>query len=418
MSIGIRSTGSRSNSFRSISFRSTGIRALRSAGAAVISLATVSALTLTTAGSASADTGPADNVAVDLPLPPGALSSFPAAINDDGVIVGHTNDANHRMSPTRWSPDLTPTTLPLLPGDPMGYVQAVSDDGTAAGWSGSHTVRWAPDGTVTRLQPLPGDTLTIFRALSRTGIAVGESALGGNYRAVKWRPDGQAVQLAPLKGDTLAFALSVNSSGTVAGVSFSDYGAYHPVKWKPDGTPVPLDPASAYSTAWVVEINDAGTVLARGAVPSGGTTGQSRSATWAADGTVTDLGPRSSGNAINASGTVVGQTLGEDGIDYTATKWSPDGTATAIGSAYEYTTAVDVNDAGVSVGHTGGMVPSDLHRYALRYEADGSLTDLNVTPDGGNSYATSLNTAGVAVGVRVAFPTPGSPTRTAVIWRP
>lgn len=398
---------------------STGIRALRSAGAATIALATVCTLALTTAGSASAGTGPTANAAADLPLPPGATSSYPAAINDNGVIVGHTDGPNNRMSPVRWNPDLSPTTLPLLPGDPMGYAEAVSDDGTAAGWSGSHTVRWAPDGTVTQLQPLPGDTSAYFRAMSRTGIAVGESALGGTYHAVKWRPNGQAVQLAPLKGDTLTVALSVNSSGTVAGVSFSDYNAYHPVKWNPDGTPVPLDPTSAYSTAWVVQINDAGTVLAREAVPTGGTIDQSRSVTWGANGTVTDLGPRSGANAINASGTVVGRQLGADNIDYTAMRWSPDGTATAIGSAYEYTTAVAVNDAGVSVGHTGAKNSMDtLHRFALRYEADGSLTELNVTPDGSNSYATSINNTGVAVGVRITFPTPGSSTSTAVIWRP
>lgn len=396
---------------------SIGIRALRSAAAA-ITLAAVCTLTPATAGSASADTGPTANAATDLPLPPGAISSHPAAINDDGVIVGYTQGSNNQMSPTRWDPDLSPTTLPLLPGDPMGYVEAVSDDGTAAGWSGSHPVRWAPDGTVTPLQPLPGDARTDFRAMSRTGIAVGESALGGTYRAVKWLPDGQAVQLAPLAGDTLAMALSVNSSGTVAGVSFSDYSAYHPVKWLPDGTLVPLDPTSAYSTAWVVQINDAGTVVARGAVPTGGPRSRSHSVTWGADGTVTDLGPGSNANAINASGTVVGYELGADSIDYTATSWSPDGTATAIGSAFEYTTAVDVNDAGVSVGHTGVMVPSDQHRYALRYESDGSLTELDVTPSDNYSYTTSINNAGVAVGVRLTFPTPGSSTRTAVIWRP
>ncbi|MET9148173.1 hypothetical protein [Streptomyces sp. NPDC004042] len=401
---------------------SIGSRALWSAGAATIALATACTLTLATAGSVSADTGPAvgaAHVAADLPLPPGATSSYPAAINDHGVVVGYTVGPDNRRSPVRWDLDyLTSTTLPLLPGDPMGYAEAVSDDGTAAGWSGSHTVRWAPDGTVTQLQPLPGDTRAVFRAMSRTGIAVGESALGGTYHAVKWRPDGQAVQLAPLKGDTLAFALSANSSGTVAGVSFSDYSAYHPVKWNLDGTPVPLDPTSAYSTAWVVQINDAGTVLARGAVPTGGTIAQSHSVAWGANGTVTDLGPRSSANAVNASGTAVGWQLGADNIDYTATSWSPDGTATAIGSAYEYTTAVAVNDAGVSVGYTGAKVPSDQHRFALRYEADGSLTELNVTPDGSNSYATSINNVGVSVGVRIAFPAPGSSTSTAVFWRP
>ncbi|MEV8480310.1 hypothetical protein [Streptomyces sp. NPDC051173] len=301
----------------------------------------------------------------------------------------------------------------------MGYVEAVSDDGTAAGWSGGHPVRWAPDGTVTQLRPLPGGTNADFRKMSRTGIAVGESELGGTYHAVKWRPDGQAVQLAPLKGDTAALALAVNSSGTVAGVSYSVDNVYHPVKWNPDGTPVPLDAASAYSTAWVVQINDAGTVLARDAVPTGCTIAQFRSVTWGANGTVTDLGPHSDANAINASGTVVGRQLGADNIDYTAMSWSPDGTATAIGSAYEYTTAVAVNDAGVSVGHTGAKNSMDtLQRFALRYEADGSLTELNVTPDGSNSYTTSINNAGVTVGVRITYPKPESATRTAVIWRP
>lgn len=124
----------------------------------------------------------------DLPLPPGATSSYPAAINDNGVIVGYTNGPNNQRLPTRWNPELSPTTLPLLPGDPMGYVEAVSDDGTAAGWSGSHPARWAPDGTLTQLQPLPGDTRTTFRAMSRTGIAAGDARTALPSRSTRARP--------------------------------------------------------------------------------------------------------------------------------------------------------------------------------------------------------------------------------------
>ncbi|MFE3181893.1 hypothetical protein ACFXKR_13645 [Streptomyces violascens] len=398
---------------------SIGIRAPRSAGAATIALATVCTLTLGAAGSATADTGPAAaNVAVDLPFPPGAVWSHPSGVNDNGVIVGYAADSTNRFFPVRWNADLSPTALPLLPGDPNGEARAVSDDGTAVGFSGHHTVRWAPDGTVTVLQLLPGDIggWGYVSAISRTGTAVGESSIGAASHAVKWGPDGRAVPLAALSGDVNSTALSVNSSGTVAGLSYSASGVAHAVKWRPDGTPIALDPTSAYRDVWVGQINDAGTVLGR-ATPAGAANDQWRSLTWSANGTVTDLGRHSEAMAVNASGTAVGYVLGEDNIDYTATSWSPDGAATTIGADYEYTRAVAVNDAGVSVGHTGQKSPSNENRYALRWEPDGTLTELNVAPQG-NSYALFVNNAGLTVGVRVTYPTPTSPTHTAVIWRP
>ncbi|GLF99862.1 hypothetical protein [Streptomyces yaizuensis] len=403
---------------------SIGIQALRSAGAATIALATVCTLTLGAAGSATADTGPVvANVAVDLPLPPGAVGSYPYEVNDNGVIVGYAViDSVSRRLPIRWNADLSATVLPLLPGDQHGEAMAVSGDGTAVGFSGHRLVSWAPDGTVTLMQSLPGDFVAsaYVREINRTGTAVGNTRTGTNgtvYRAVKWGPDGRAVQLAALSGDVESTALSVNSSGTVAGLSYSASGVARPVKWSPDGTPIALDPTSAYRNVWVRQINDAGTVLA-GATPTGAANLPWRSVTWNADGTVTDLGRHSAAKAINASGTAVGHQLGQDNIDYTATRWSPDGTAATIGADYEYTTAVAVNDAGVSVGHTGQMVPSDTNRYALRWEPDGTLTELNVAPHG-NSYALFVNNAGLTVGVRqVTNPTPTGFQHTAVIWRP
>ncbi|MFD7341346.1 hypothetical protein ACFV98_36020 [Streptomyces violascens] len=118
------------------------------------------------------------------------------------------------------------------------------------------------------------------------------------------------------------------------------------------------------------------------ATPTGVPTSQRHSVTWSANGTVTDLGLRSDANAINASGTVVGRQPGDDNIDYAATRWSPDGTATTIGADYECTTAVAVNDASVSIGRIGQKAPPDEHCYALRWDADGTLTELKVVPEG------------------------------------
>ncbi|MFJ9690651.1 hypothetical protein [Kitasatospora sp. NPDC101183] len=391
---------------------SIGTRALRSAGATTIALATVCTLTLGTAGSAAADTDPSATVAVDLPLPPGAVSSYPAGLNDSGVVVGYGTDANYRMFPVRWNADLSAAALPLVAGDTSGYALGISNEGSSIGFSGNHPVRWAADGTVTTLQSLPGDTPNSGypRAISSTGTVVGES-YNGAYHAAKWGPDGKAVPLAALSGDTNTYALSINSSGTVAGLSFAVDGTFHPVKWGPDGIPVALDPASAYRSVWIVRINDAGTVLAR-ATPTGAANDQWRSLTWNTNGTVTDFGRYSTAQAINASGTVVGRRTGADGADYTATSWSPDGTATTLGADFDYTVAAAVNDAGVSVGHTGTKVPNAQERYALRWEADGSQTELNVAPADSYSYALFVNNASVVVGVRA-----GSANR-AVIWRP
>ncbi|MFE6053973.1 hypothetical protein ACFQ6N_24745 [Kitasatospora sp. NPDC056446] len=400
---------------------SIGIRVLRSAGAATVALAAIGALTLGTAGGAAADTDPpagAAGVAVDLPLPPGAAWSDPTAVNDSGVIVGFVTDTQYRDTPVRWNADLSPTALPLLPGDRDGRAVGVSNDGSAVGYSGNRTVRWSPAGTVSVLPLLPGDTAGwgYIHAVSRTGTAVGHSAVGAASHAVKWGPDGQAVALPPLNGDVNSNALSVNASGAVAGLSYSPSGVAHPVRWSPNGTPTALDPASAYTGVWVVQINDAGTVVGRG-TPTGAANDQWRSMTWKADGTVTDLGRHSTANAVNAAGTVVGKQGGADNIDYTATSWSPDGTATTLGADFEYTTAVAVNDAGVSVGYTGNKVPQSVDRYGLRWGADAAQTELNTVP-GGNSYPVAVNSSGLAVGVRVSYPTPTSPGYTAVIWRP
>ncbi|MFD7452649.1 hypothetical protein [Kitasatospora sp. NPDC059827] len=397
---------------------SIGIRALRSAAATTVALATVGALALGTAGSATADTDPAAGVAVDLPLPPGAVGSDPAAVNDNGVIVGYVTDPQNQDLPVRWNADLSATTLPLLPGDPSGRAVAVAADGAAVGYSGNRTVRWAPDGTVSALPLLPADAggWGYIYAMSRTGTAVGHSAAGAASHAVKWGPDGRAVPLAPLSGDVNSTAVSVNASGAVAGLSYSASGVAHPVKWSPDGAPTALDPASAYRGVWVVQINDAGTVLGKG-TPTGAANDQWRSMTWNTDGTVTDLGWHSTATALNAGGTVVGKQGGADGIDYTATSWSPAGTATTIGAEYEYTTAVAVNDAGVSVGYTGTKVPQAQERHALRWGADGALTELNVAPEG-YSYPVAVNNAGLAVGVRIGSSASTGSTRAAVIWRP
>ncbi|MEV7025700.1 hypothetical protein [Kitasatospora sp. NPDC093558] len=376
-------------------------------------LAIACALALGTAGTATADTAPAAPVAVDLPLPAGGVYTDPYGVNAKGVIVGEATRADFTLFPVRWNADLSVTALPLLPGDTTGRTWAVADDGTVVGRSGNHSVRWSPDGTVAALPSLPGDTDAYAYTISSTGTAVGLTSGGGHNHAVKWGPDGLPVPLAPLAGDTDSWAVAVNSTGTVAGYS-SGPGGSHTVTWSPDGTPTAFIPASGYTTITVLKINDAGTVLGKATSVPGDET-QFHSLLWAADGTLTDLGLRSQALAINASGTAVGNQDGEVSINATATSWAPDGTATAIGTVH--TTALAVNDAGVSVGYSG-VPPLDRDlKYPARFNADGTTTELAFAP-ASNGFAQFINNAGLIVGVRSLHPQPWVTSHIAVVWRP
>jgi len=105
-------------------------------------------------------------------------------------------------------------------------------------------------------------------------------------------------------------------------------------------------------------------------------------------------GENSTALAINARGDVVGNAQLGDGI-YRGFVYAG-GALAALPSA-SYTTAADINDAGVVTGSTSVAFPFANPQHAFTY-ANGAYTDLGVLPGGDGSFAAAINNRGEVVG--------------------
>ena len=71
-----------------------------------------------------------------LPVPAGAMSTFPTDVNDSSVIVGVSFDGQWNPSAVRWHPagsGYTVETLPRLPGDTSSYATGINNLGQIVG---------------------------------------------------------------------------------------------------------------------------------------------------------------------------------------------------------------------------------------------------------------------------------------------
>ncbi|MQS16273.1 hypothetical protein F7Q99_29675 [Streptomyces kaniharaensis] len=274
---------------------------------------------------------------------------------------------------------------------------------------------WAPDGTATALAPLPGNTNSQATAVSSTGVVIGSSwADTAHEHAVAWDPDGTAVALEPLGDDVRTVVAGINSSGVAVGYSQGDdiLGPRHAVVWSPDGTPTALN-ATGWADSLAVRINDAGVVIGFG----GPNPAALHSLIWRADGSVTDLGYSVRVAAVNSSGTVAGTSAASlDTLGY-AMKWTPDGTATALGpktSGSDFSDATAINDSGTVVGYSWYADPAREFQTALRWNPDGTTTVL-CQPDAAS--ARFINNPGLVVGVSLVHGLHGYARHFAAVWK-
>ena len=296
------------------------------------------------------------------------------------------------------------TALPLLPGGSTGWGFAVNDRGVVVGYSGdaqglNRAVRWAPDGGVRDLGTLPGDTQATAYAIAVDGTVVGRSVLGSRNRAVRWNPCGPPVELPGLAGSAVTRAYSINRTGVVAGFSADPAGIYQPLRWSPSGvaTRLALLPGRVGGSAG--SVNDAGTVSGYSVTADN----VQRAVLWDALGRVRDLGgvqpghDSSQASFINGSGVAVGNSfLSTAGLNspYLALRWDADGRVTRLfplpgdtGSA-----AFGISDTGFATGFS--YTPGGVDR-AVIWTPDGRVVALG-GPGATQSYA--IGNGGVATG--------------------
>lgn len=233
--------------------------------------------------------------------------------------------------------------------------------------------------------------------MRRTAFVAGivaVSALGTGYAEAA--PEVELVNLGTLPGGFVSQAHDVNEAGQVIGSSDAADGHTHVVRWDRHGTITDLG-----------DVTDVGgsldSFLRINAHGAAATTivkydnGKRHAARWDGHGGGADLGTLPGGeeswaNDINDEGVVVGR--GDypipNGFLMHALRWEKDGTVTDLGVPDSWSEAYAINNAGVAVGATA--------LGAARWDAQGTMTLLDRLPGGGFSEAYGINDAGVAVG--------------------
>jgi uncharacterized membrane protein len=272
-----------------------------------------------------------------LPLLAGYTATFPAAISDDGVIVGRASKpaprgvrVHLRNQAFVWDVTSGIRGLGALEGDSASIACGVTRDGhRISGYSvGDNRIRacvWDREGEGwkgTALPQLSRFTSTIV-AVSGAGRFV--AALDESTPCL-WSRDASGSWTREAIGEVDSFApRAVNDSGTVAGVRFTRDGLTHAVVWsRQDGAKLLAEPAG-YVRSEALAINNQGVVVGMVDGPNGSKIGPN--AFVYEEGRLRVLsegGPAfTSATAINDRGDVAGIVEKSDEIEPDGTKPRP-----------------------------------------------------------------------------------------------
>lgn len=244
-------------------------------------------------------------------------------------------------------------STPAVAGDPVWLMQgawsstaiSISSSGRVVGGATpkeNGSVRKAFKGSATgggSYLPTFGSKTVEALGVNDAGVAVGYAYVASQVR----RAFRGGSFLAPIEGQNDAYAASINSSNVAVGIARDAQNIYHAVRWGADGRVKMLHTGGVHSRA----------------------------------------------NAINESGTIVGDLGG------TAAVFDGNGGFALLpGLGGSESFAVDVNDAGTIAGYARAQ-NGILHAVVW---SDGAIVDLE--PGAAtHSAATAINNAGIVVGV-------------------
>ena len=211
----------------------------------------------------------------------GRYASLPAAISNNGVIVGALETAEGTPSEggdtpglseaeqaAVWrSPTAQPQKLAPLPGDQGAHAFAVTSEGRIGGVSSGdrfHPVVWDSAGKPHALPGLGGGYGAV-RAFGHGGIAVGDAvARNGTDHPVMWAANGRITDLGLPRGSRTAQADDVLSDGVVVGTAQLPAPGggtlTQALRWAAAGQPQLLSPPKGAKQALVTGTASAGTV--------------------------------------------------------------------------------------------------------------------------------------------------------------
>ncbi len=127
-----------------------------------------------------------------LGAPFGLSNSYPAGMNNSGVMVGVARDINRNFTPWRWSPTKGFQSLPT----PVGYVRAqpcaIDDRGHIYGLAfdaagATQPIIWE-ERTPTIIPPAPDGGMPDRCIVARNGVMLGHLNVGGATHVTVWYP--------------------------------------------------------------------------------------------------------------------------------------------------------------------------------------------------------------------------------------
>jgi uncharacterized protein (TIGR03437 family) len=113
---------------------------------------------------------------------------------------------------------------------------------------------------------------------------------------------------------------------------------------------------------------------------------------------------------LSSNGTVAGASISQDGSAFSPVLWQDaEPRVLPILSGYQQSATTAVNDSGVAVGLAfeidfAKISDSNAQAHAVRFNTDGSITDLGVSPGDVSSIATGINNSGWVVGFSSSQP--------------
>lgn len=260
---------------------------------------------------ASASGNPAPRVEVTDLGTLGGPSSWAAAINDSGQVVGHADvDEVHR-----------------------------------------HAFLWTREGGMRDLETLGGDDSMAW-GINERGWVIGLSTTtSGTSTAFLWTPEAGMIEIVP--GEAPAAALGINARGDVVGYRPSNEPPFMsgPFLWTANGGAQELSEVGAEGSAKV--INSKGEVAGAAMFPP-------RMWFWSPTSGLHDIGPLGGvfgygPTGINARGQVVGARFVEEASAYRAFVWDAKKGMADIGGSCSGSSLPDrINDRGDVLGYCEG----------------------------------------------------------------
>ena len=212
-------------------------------------------------------------VQTTLPLLQGYTSTFPAAVSDDGLVVGRVSKptrpgvpVNLRNQAFVWEAGTGISGLGTLPGDRASIACGVTRDGTrisgyAIGDARLRACVWDRDGVQWRGKALPhvGQLGTTVVPISDDGKFV--AGVDGGVPCL-WSLGAEGIWTREVIGEGGSLTpRAVNNSGTVAGLSFDRDGTNHAVVWTRATGGRRLELPRGYVHSEANAVNNAGVVV-------------------------------------------------------------------------------------------------------------------------------------------------------------